>query len=128
MSIESLLREFAEKIRAETSAEVSRESAYTDADRKAVRESAGIPAWVMLGHDDPDFIRIFQEDDTKPPDAERAGNTWKRIYNESYDATKAVATWDGGDCTAYLMPDNRVYECSYDGAIIYQWLPPRKFE
>jgi hypothetical protein len=95
--------------------------------RAAERKNSGVPAWVPIGDDDPDFKRLFVTDDARPPDAEGGSEAWLRIFGEKFDISLVKEKWDGGDFESYLFPGNRVYELSYDGAYIYQWVPPRKF-
>lgn len=97
--------------------------------RKQRRDEMKIPAWVPIGVDDPDFRLLFTEDDARTPDGESGSQAWKRIFEEDLPAmTTAKEKWDGGDCDAYLFPGNRVYESSFDGCTIWQYLPPRKFD
>lgn len=96
--------------------------------RKKHRENGGIPPWVPIGDDDPEFRRLFVEDDAKPPDAEVGREAWKRIFEEDLDETQQKEEYNGGDHIAYLMPGNRVFISAYDGTSIYQWMPPRKFK
>lgn len=103
-------------------------SGWTYEARKEQREKECIPAWVPLGDDDPDFRRLFVEDDARPPDAESGRQAWERIFGEVMDPTTQRAEYDGGDCVAHLMPGNRVFEVSFDGTSIYQYVPPRKFD
>lgn len=96
--------------------------------RAAARKNNGVPAWVPIVDDDPDFRCLFVTDDARPPDAERGHDAWERIFGEKFDISLTKGVWNGGDCEAYLFPGNRVYEVSFDGATIWQWCPPRKFD
>jgi hypothetical protein len=103
-------------------------SQWTWAERKSVRETEGVPAWVPLGDDDPDFKRIWVEDDARPPDGESGEQAWKRIYGERYDRNNALAEHDATDEVVRLHTFNRVYSYAYDGATIWQYMPERKFD
>jgi hypothetical protein len=96
--------------------------------RKQHREENKIPEWVPIGDDDPDFKRLWMEDDSRPPDGEHGYEAWLRIFGEHKPENQfAKEKWDGGDHDAYLFPGNRVYISAYDGTSIWQYMPPRKF-
>lgn len=102
-------------------------STWTYPTRKQYRKDNNIPDWVPIGDDDPDFKRLWVEDDSKPPDGEGGHQAWQRIFGEPIDRNNAAKCWDGGDSYAELYSHNRVFEHSYEGSTIWQYMPPRKF-
>lgn len=101
---------------------------WTHLMRQTYREQNKIPYYVPVGDDDPQFKRLYVEDDASTPDREHVEEAWRRIFDEPWRHTStALYHYDSGDYDVYLYPGNRVYVSSYDGASLYQFLPERKF-
>ena len=103
-------------------------STWNALSRKQQREENKIPEWVPIGDDDPNFKRLWMQDDAHPPDAENGTQAWERIFGTHYSHHDIKETWDGGDSMAELHRGNRIYENCCGLVTIWQYLPPRKFD
>lgn len=72
-------------------------------------------------------IKLWEEDDARPPDAETISEASQRIFGDDY-TIGSTEQYDGGDAFYYFCRGNRVAMISPCGCALYQYLPERKFE
>jgi hypothetical protein len=72
------------------------------------------PKWVRTSK------KQWEEDDAYPPDSERIGGAWRRLFGvPPPDNKAALAEYDGGDEFWWLHEGGRIVVLSYAGGAIY---------